>query len=69
MVRDLNEDSLLALKLDHIHRSVNKPIGLFVVADGMGGHSAGDIASGLAIDTMAEKMITQVLPFTGFHRP
>jgi serine/threonine protein phosphatase PrpC len=61
MVRDLNEDSLLVLELDRVHRSISQPIGLFVVADGMGGHSAGDVASGLAINTMAEKMATHLL--------
>ena len=29
-------------------------IGLWVVADGMGGHSAGDVASGMIVETMAE---------------
>ena len=48
-VRQLNEDSLLTLELGRVHRSVGTPIGLYVVADGMGGHSAGDVASGLAI--------------------
>jgi protein phosphatase len=61
MVRDLNEDSLLALDMDRIHRSISRPIGLYVVADGMGGHSAGDVASGLAINTMAEQMVTHLL--------
>ena len=28
------------------------PTGLFVVADGMGGHQAGEVASQLAIDTI-----------------
>lgn len=37
-VRHLNEDSLLAVD------------GMFVVADGMGGHAAGDIASALTIE-------------------
>lgn len=53
MVRDLNEDSMLALELDQVRRSVSRPVGLFVVADGMGGHAAGDVASGLAIETVA----------------
>lgn len=61
MVRDLNEDSLLVLELDRVHRSISQPIGLYVVADGMGGHAAGDVASGLAINTMAEQMTTQLL--------
>jgi serine/threonine protein phosphatase PrpC len=61
MVRDLNEDSLLALELDRVHRSISDPIGLYVVADGMGGHAAGDVASGLAMNTMAEKMATHLL--------
>jgi protein phosphatase len=60
-VRDLNEDSLLVLELDRVHRSISQPVGLFVVADGMGGHAAGDIASGLAINAMARKMATDLL--------
>jgi serine/threonine protein phosphatase PrpC len=61
MVRDLNEDSLLTLELDRVHRSISQPTGLYVVADGMGGHAAGDVASGLVINTMAEKMATDLL--------
>ena len=61
MVRDLNEDSLLVLELDRMHRSISQPIGLYVVADGMGGHAAGDVASGIAINTIAEKMATHLL--------
>lgn len=61
MVRDLNEDSLLTLELDRVHRSISRPIGLYVVADGMGGHAAGDVASGLAMNTIAERMATHLL--------
>jgi|KBSMisStandDraft_5_1062788.scaffolds.fasta_scaffold81387_2 protein phosphatase len=43
-VRKTNEDSLL----------VEVGLGLFVVADGMGGHSAGEVASKLAVDTFRE---------------
>ncbi|MEF9841424.1 MAG: Stp1/IreP family PP2C-type Ser/Thr phosphatase [Raoultibacter sp.] len=42
-LRDHNEDSLI----------VTPP--LFVVADGMGGHAAGEVASEIAVATMAEK--------------
>jgi protein phosphatase len=61
MVRDLNEDSLLVLELDRVHRSMSQPVGLYAVADGMGGHAAGDVASGLAINLLAQKMATHFL--------
>jgi protein phosphatase len=61
MVRDLNEDSLLTLEMDRVRCSISQPISLVAVADGMGGHAAGDVASGLAVDTLAEKMVTQFL--------
>jgi PPM family protein phosphatase len=41
-VRKNNEDSLLA----------ESRLGLFVVADGMGGHNAGEVASKLAVDAI-----------------
>jgi PPM family protein phosphatase len=44
--RPTNEDALL----------IDLPLGLFVVADGMGGHNAGEIASDLAITTIQERM-------------
>ena len=44
MKRELNEDSFVILENE----------GVFVVADGMGGHNAGEVASKIAIDTIAE---------------
>ncbi|MGQ9548959.1 MAG: Stp1/IreP family PP2C-type Ser/Thr phosphatase [Roseiflexus sp.] len=49
IVRDLNEDSLLALDLRMIRRNEPRTWSLFIVADGMGGHSAGEVASDLAL--------------------
>ncbi len=53
MVRELNEDALLTLdwKMDTAGRAINA--GLYVVADGMGGHAGGEIASTLAVHNMA----------------
>ncbi|MBI5596186.1 MAG: Stp1/IreP family PP2C-type Ser/Thr phosphatase [Elusimicrobia bacterium] len=41
-VRERNEDSI----------SLVPELGLLVVADGMGGHNSGEVASGLAVDTI-----------------
>lgn len=49
MVRDLNEDSLLALDLRMLRRNTPRAWSLLIVADGMGGHSAGEVASDLAL--------------------
>src|SRR5687768_8295746 len=47
--RAINEDAML----------VDPAMGLFVVADGMGGHRAGEIASGLAVDTIRSVMTAE----------
>jgi serine/threonine protein phosphatase PrpC len=63
-VRRLDEDSLLALTLAPTYESRTGPVqGLFVVADGMGGHAGGEIASKLALQVLAERVLrTIVLP-------
>jgi protein phosphatase len=47
-VRKANEDSYL----------LNEPMGLFIVADGMGGHRAGGLASRIAVKVIDEYMTT-----------
>jgi serine/threonine protein phosphatase PrpC len=47
--RELNEDSLFTCVLTVAGNSGNPPFGLFIVADGMGGHQYGEVASNTAI--------------------
>ncbi len=61
MKRQINQDSIVC----------SEGLDLFVVADGMGGHKAGEIASGIAIDSMVrfikatkeDKNITWPFPY------
>jgi serine/threonine protein phosphatase PrpC len=57
-VRDLDEDSLLSLTFSPTYESRTGPaLGLFVVADGMGGHESGEIASKMALQVFAGNFI------------
>ncbi|MCA9866146.1 MAG: Stp1/IreP family PP2C-type Ser/Thr phosphatase [Anaerolineae bacterium] len=60
--REINEDSLLALDLFWTNRSSGRPAGLFVVADGMGGHKGGEIASGMLVRSLARQAVDEWLP-------
>jgi PPM family protein phosphatase len=50
--RESNQDSFL----------VNQDLGLYIVADGMGGHSGGEVASSLAVQTVEEVVMSPPIP-------
>jgi protein phosphatase len=51
-VRQINEDSLLTVEATVLEQDGNMPIGAYVVADGMGGHQSGEVASSIAVRTI-----------------
>jgi serine/threonine protein phosphatase PrpC len=65
-VRDHNEDAL----------GCDPEIGLWVLADGMGGYNAGEVASGIAVKTVTDLVVeackrekrNDVVPGTGYMR-
>lgn len=61
VVRNHNEDCLLTLEVQRSQLSEGHPVGLYVVADGMGGHEAGEVASGLAINAVGRVVAEKVM--------
>jgi serine/threonine protein phosphatase PrpC len=64
--RELNEDSLLAITTTMAGNTGNLPFGLYIVADGMGGHQFGEVASNAAIRTVAGYVLRKFHPYL-FH--
>ena len=58
--RDHNEDALFCLTSTLANNASNIPFGLYVVADGMGGHQHGEVASEIATRAMAECVIRKL---------
>lgn len=61
MVRTSNEDSLLTLELGLGLSPASIAFSLYAVADGVGGHEGGEIASGLALRVLAQNMVKSLL--------
>ena len=59
-----NEDSLLAIQGVIDETTNTHPYGLFVIADGMGGHANGQDASRLAIQTIIEHILPRLIKNT-----
>jgi PPM family protein phosphatase len=58
--RDHNEDALFTLTTHLMSDQRQVPFGLYIIADGMGGHLNGEVASGLAVRVMANHVISKV---------
>lgn len=54
-LRKLNEDSFLSIDLSPALTAVTMSAGVVAVADGVGGHSAGDVASRLVVEALSRE--------------
>jgi serine/threonine protein phosphatase PrpC len=61
--RELNEDSIFALTATMAGNAGNLPFGLYIVADGMGGHQFGEVASNAAIRSVAGYVMRKFQPY------
>jgi protein phosphatase len=60
VVRESNEDSVATVTLNQANADASQSVGVYAVADGMGGHTAGEAASKLAVRTAIRQLITDV---------
>ncbi len=61
MVRLLNEDALLTLELFLGQDEEETAVGLYAVADGVGGHDDGEVASNIALKALAGHLINALM--------
>lgn len=61
--RDLNEDSLMTITTTLAGNAGNTPFGLYIVADGMGGHQYGEVASNTAMRTFSGHIMGKFHPY------
>lgn len=62
-----NEDSLAVFELNFTTQSNESGVGVYLVADGMGGVNAGEVASALAVDTVTSQIQSLISNLSEHH--
>jgi serine/threonine protein phosphatase PrpC len=60
-IREVNQDSIFTMTTTAPRESSDITVGLYIVADGMGGHAGGEVASRLAISTVARHVMADLI--------
>jgi len=58
--RENNEDALLCISGNLDSSSQSQPLGIYVIADGMGGHRNGEIASEVAVRALGNYLVSKL---------
>jgi PPM family protein phosphatase len=58
--REHNEDNLRAFKIDNSGSDAKHSVGIYVVADGVGGEAGGEQASQLAVETVMAELVKRI---------
>jgi protein phosphatase len=67
--REHNEDSYLTMHFERCHLDQTEALAILAVADGMGGHAAGEVASKLCLQTFATSLLDAIQQWLQFHEP
>jgi serine/threonine protein phosphatase PrpC len=59
--REINEDALATLAVDFEQDNQRQTVGVFIVADGMGGHDRGELASEMAARTVLDELLRSIV--------
>ena len=63
--REINEDRIIIINFNFVNFSKELKFGIFLIADGMGGHNAGENASLIGSRVAAQSIIDEIILY--FH--